>query len=561
MQKLPGIRSSVPSIFLINMNKLAIVGHPASGYREVEALLHQCGMAQPRRSRREGMLPQDITATLCKAYKSPALDTIASEEDIRQIEAGSVWHGMALDLVLGNLDQSLWGWADPKTVFALDYWLSLDPQLGFVFVYDEPHRALMEAAGEGPKNQQADGGISIAPLTERDLSHALDNWTAVNGALLRFYLRHPERCLLVHAGQTTRTVDRYLQQLQPLLDESLVLPTGQTHELSRGKFSQLTTLPIFTRTLTTTGVEPTAAGQLLDVETAELYLVDAVLKNHPSALQLYAELQSVSNIPQDNQKKHNIDAFSAWTTLMRQRAYLTVLFQHVQREYERVDVDLTRTRIEAQQLSQQVRALTDTHVKRNAEIQAENDLLLHQLRELHEELERLDASTQAENDLLLTQLNKIQEQLEHYYHENRSINAENQKLKNENQIIKAMLPPPPPPGPLGAGDRVRRQLNYRLGNTLVQRSGSLVGWLGLPCAIWREIRAFRKEQLTNPTSKLPPLREYLDAEEAQRVKQHLSYYLGVALVKYGRSPLNWPLLPFALLRARSEFRRQDKEKK
>ncbi|WP_124830901.1 MULTISPECIES: hypothetical protein [unclassified Burkholderia] len=780
------------------MNKIAIVGHPASGYREVEALLHQCGMAEPRPSRREGMLPTDITATLCKAYKVPSLDTATTEEDINQIEAGSVWHGMALDLVLGNLEQSLWGWADPKTIFALDYWLSLDPQLGFVFVYDEPHRALIEAAEAAAKNQPVDGKLPITPITEQLLSNVLNNWAAVNGALLRFYLRHPERCLLVHAGQTTRTADRYVQQLQPLLDESLVLPSDQIGKASPERLTQFTAPPVVARTLTAAGVEAAIAHQVLDVKSAEFYLVDAVLADHPSALQLYAELQSASNIPLEVPTDRNNDALAAWTALTRQRAFLTMLFQRVQHEYERIEVDLAQTRTEAQRLSQQALALTDahtkrdvevraesdlllrqlhqiqrelesyhsenqsiksenqklsnentnlkreilntqdeyqrveneftrtrteaqrllqqtlaltdshtkrdvesqaasdlllqhlrqvqeelerhylenknikdenhklsrenanlsreilsvraeyervenelnqtrtetqrlsqqtlaltdTHIKRDAEARAENDLLLHQLQQVQEELERyhsehqsiknenqklsdnnadlkheittirndyervanevtetqtetqrilqqaeglteahvkLNADLREENDLLLSQLNQIQEELEQHYITNKRITSENQALKYEIELIKNMLPPPTPPGPSGAGDRVRRQLNYRLGNVVVQRSATLGGWLGMPAAISREMRAFRDEQLVNPSSKLPPLREYVDAEEAQRVKQHLSYYVGVALVKYGRSPLGWPLLPFALLRARREFLRQGKE--
>lgn len=41
------------------MNKILIVGHPQSGFEEVEQVLHDCGMAYAQPSRREGFLPAE----------------------------------------------------------------------------------------------------------------------------------------------------------------------------------------------------------------------------------------------------------------------------------------------------------------------------------------------------------------------------------------------------------------------------------------------------------------------------------------------------------------------
>ncbi|MDX3930171.1 MAG: glycosyltransferase [Shinella sp.] len=133
-------------------------------------------------------------------------------------------------------------------------------------------------------------------------------------------------------------------------------------------------------------------------------------------------------------------------------------------------------------------------------------------------------------------------------------------LTVEKQSVDKDLPPSKPAALSGAANRVRRQLNYRLGSVLVQRSGSLRAWMGIPRAMILEIQAFNAEQRINPTNELPPLHEYSDVKDAQRVKKHLSYRLGDALLKYGRSPLGWPVLPFALLRAVREFRKQPRRK-
>src|SRR5690606_33895893 len=107
------------------MNTIAIVGHAASGYEDVLALLQQSGMAAARPSRREGLSPQEINAALMTAHKAAPVSTVLDESGFPPIEAGPVWHGMALDLMLGNLDQPLWGWADAQAIYALDYWKDL----------------------------------------------------------------------------------------------------------------------------------------------------------------------------------------------------------------------------------------------------------------------------------------------------------------------------------------------------------------------------------------------------------------------------------------------------
>ncbi|TQV61495.1 MAG: hypothetical protein FNT29_11365, partial [Halothiobacillaceae bacterium] len=193
------------------MNKVLIVGHPSSGYHEVEVILHRYGLGTAKASRREGLTPFEISQSLLKAHGAPSLRSVLSEDEFMRIEPGAVWHGMALDLMLGNIDQPLWGWSDPQNIFLLDYWASLDPRLTFVLVYTEPQRALMEAAQQGNET----------PATD-EIEQLIDNWVAFNGALLRFFLRNPKRCLLVHSQQVSCAVDSYLGRLQPLLETPLV---------------------------------------------------------------------------------------------------------------------------------------------------------------------------------------------------------------------------------------------------------------------------------------------------------------------------------------------------
>jgi hypothetical protein len=63
---------------------------------------------------------------------------VQTSAQLQQTQVAAVWQGMVLDLMLSNLDQPLWGWADPQAVYLLDYWKEQDPQVVFVLVYDEP---------------------------------------------------------------------------------------------------------------------------------------------------------------------------------------------------------------------------------------------------------------------------------------------------------------------------------------------------------------------------------------------------------------------------------------
>ena len=336
-------------------------------------------------SRREGLLPQDVTATLCRAHKVPPVEDVVVEEGFAQIEAAPVWQGMALDLMLGNLDQPLWGWADPQTIYALDYWQELDPQLTFVLVYDEPHRALTEAASRlGEDDAQS----------ALDLRRLLDNWVAYNGALLRFHLRHAGRSLLVHGQQVQRATERYAEQLQPLLDTPLTASGGVAAlqgPQDGGVAGVLTPLSGgLELALSAAGVDPGQAAALLQADPAERYIVDDLLARHPDVTQLYAELQSVANLPLDAPPREAQGAAAeAWQALMRQRGFATGLMVRLHGEMQRANEEVSRSQLALQE-------------ERQAHEQLEGELA--KLRELGKD-----------NELLLAQLHRVQQELEQYY--------------------------------------------------------------------------------------------------------------------------------------------------
>src|SRR5690625_3579025 len=128
------------------MNSILVVGHPTSKYLGVLDELRARGVRSPRPSRRERMSPEEITRPFCKVHRCRDLAQVTDEYGFEQVKPAPVWENIGLDLALGNIDQPFWGWADPRTIFALDYWAASIPQLTFVLVYDEPHSVLFAKA-------------------------------------------------------------------------------------------------------------------------------------------------------------------------------------------------------------------------------------------------------------------------------------------------------------------------------------------------------------------------------------------------------------------------------
>ena len=194
------------------MNKIIIVGHPHSGHEEVQRLLTECGMAPALPSRRENLTPAQITQTLVQAHGATSLELLQSADQLQQIKVAPVWQGMVLDLVLANLAQPLWGWADTEAVYLLDYWKEQDPQVVFVLVYDAPETVLTRV----PLGQAA------AP--QEELQRRIDAWVAYNSALLHFHLRSAGRSVLVHAGQVQASVKSSLHHITAHINAPLQLP-------------------------------------------------------------------------------------------------------------------------------------------------------------------------------------------------------------------------------------------------------------------------------------------------------------------------------------------------
>lgn len=464
------------------MNKIIIVGHPLSGIEEVEKELRQSGLKHPLPSRREGLLPTEIINALSQAHQVPGAASVTQESGFNPVRPSSVWELTILDLLLGNIGTSWWGWADPQAIFFLDYWCELDPLACFLMVYDDPREILAAAIV-----------LDDGEPTEATIQQQLASWAAYNGAMLRFFLHHPDRCLLVNSQQVQQTPEDLLRLLNsrsagtPLAASTD--PAHQTAELAPSPASREN----LRAALALTTHHSAKSLRKLQGKPTEDYLLDHYLSNHPQRQEFFLALQAAATLPLLSPAKSPPSAGQAWASLVEQR---------------RLSMDVI--------------------------------VQLHQ-----------------ERHLFLMQLHEIQAQLETLHM--RGLTWEKEQLKQElkQKIKKSVIVK----GPSGAADRIRQQLSYRLGNTLVKRSRSVGGWLGMPFALAGQVSTYRRDQKRLALQKIPPIHRYVDAREADRVKKQLSYRLGSVLVKHAASPLGWFRLPLAMRKEITAFNEERKSGK
>ncbi|EAL9280737.1 alpha-2,3-sialyltransferase, partial [Campylobacter coli] len=93
-----------------------------------------------------------------------------------------------------------------------------------------------------------------------------------------------------------------------------------------------------------------------------------------------------------------------------------------------------------------------------------------------------------------------------------------------------------------AKQRIQNQLSYKLGQTMIINSKNIFGILFMPVYIISTLLSHKQEQKIyqekikkDPSLKLPPLENYPDYKEALKLKNHLSYKLGQALIKANKT--------------------------
>ncbi|MGM0695015.1 MAG: hypothetical protein ACQEUN_16685 [Pseudomonadota bacterium] len=439
------------------MKSLCITGVPGTDFDSVSALLFDSGLAPARSVVREST----ITFGDWHARVAPAL--------ARQQAPGRLWDQLAGDLLLANLHQPQWGWADPASVSALEFWAELEPGLNFLLLTSEPQDYLAHCLLHSNDSDDVDEAA------------CLQHWQTLNEQLLAFYLEHSERCVLVEARQASAN--------PKALAETLAERCGLELDLARAQLPALAQEPrqaaphALARYVAhrATAEQASKLKPLHDeLQAARLPLAEPEQQEDEEGNLLGSVNLSLASILKDYQRRCAQDLTTsereALEQLKQQNQRLLDQFQQVQQQLQQVQEEKSAALLQHQQ-SDQARAELAQASQQHEEAKQENELLLLQLHQVQEELEAtflkqqesskaLAESDQAakraaeerdqarserqrdaqqleeakqENELLLLQLHQVQEELEHYFLQHQQLSKQHDELQGEQRKLKYQL--------------------------------------------------------------------------------------------------------------------------
>src|SRR5262252_5229884 len=118
------------------MKSICITGAFPTDVLPISEILQRGGMARSRPIVRDPSMDMAF-------WHEQVLAAITQESDEAPLlDPGRLWTQLASDIFAANIDSPVWGWADCRSLWLLDYWLKFDPRVYFVLVTAPPHQAL-----------------------------------------------------------------------------------------------------------------------------------------------------------------------------------------------------------------------------------------------------------------------------------------------------------------------------------------------------------------------------------------------------------------------------------
>ncbi len=393
------------------------------------------------------------------------------EHQNRQIELGKPWEQAAGELFLANWQQPVWGWADTRSIWLLDFWRDFDPQTRFILVHTQPQQALAKAMA------QVDQDVSF------DVDQFISDWLAYEREMLRFYLRNQQRCLLVDSKQIAANPvglalacnERWGFELS--LDASDLQDLNNSSELFAYPLTHLLAHEVLNQYPETHNLQLEISTSLLSIQPEIIPANDEqTLELSDAIINLRSLIYNKNRALADKvQSKQELEQFSQKT-------------QSLEAELEAIGADLSekcKLVEEHEALIDRYQQEQDNQISQTTNLRQENELLLQQLHQVQEELEQYFQKTQSleteleaiganfskkcklveehealidryqqeqdnqishttnlhqENERLLLQLHQVQEELEQYFLKAQALESELQKiggdLTNKHRLLE-----------------------------------------------------------------------------------------------------------------------------
>lgn len=538
------------------MSKIIVVGHSSVDIAPLNEALEFAGVSQAEYSSKS---PQEI---------DEIISTISQDGTSFPV----IWNGLALDLLVDNIHHSLWGWSHSQALHALEYWKSIDPKFTFILSYDSPIKILIEETDD------------------EKLESKLQEWITYNQKLLQFYLDNRANSVLLHQSQFNLDIQTGMALLESGIkglsyDKKEDVAEELLHQhIDNGKLSMI------------------MSEKNVEISLQE-FLLESVVQAFPEVINLYERLQAVSDIPlkEQNANKSPLEAWKSFNRFQQQfqdekdelAHKLLFLEEENNQEQDQLRVELISSKEEGSLLLDQLhiaQAEVESLFEKSNRLMSglnEKESLLNQKNEFLEKINQRVAELEAQKAVVvskqeeaISQLNKVQSEsalsaqivkklsaekteLEEY---RKKVEKENLELLQQTHFAQEELEKiylesrqkelEKQQGPFGAGDRIKNQLDYRIGATLIENSKSISGYLLMPFKLNSSYREFKKDRQN--LLKLPAIDTYQDYYDVSRVQGHLSYRLGNYFVKNIKKPWKWFVMPIQMRKIVKDFRSEKK---
>lgn len=483
------------------MSIIIQAGHKTSKSKEVMEKLYERGLSRSNDSYTHKMTTEQVSETL---YKVLAREGMSSANE-------KMADNIMIDLLLANLDAENWGWESDKNIVSLEYWQQIEPDVGFVLVFDHPKNVL--------------NNFKSKKITIELLDQVMSDWVSYHQAMLDFFEKNQDTAILIEGGCALKNINSLGVQVKSIAQ---TLQFKSSWQVISG---------------TATSIESINTNSQLQFNVVTDNIFSEIISKYPEVIKIFNTLLNKASIKNSDliykTKRISIDS------LVESLSYLE-FEEEKKSSLANIEKILEQKKQENQRLNREMQESLSKRQVLESEIKKVNNRIEEKARS------NQSVNSNIENNLLIVQIHQLQEELERYH-------IENQKLKN-NEVSKSertIKYLEQKPTHYGAAERVRQDLPYRLGEKIV-KAKQPKHIVSLPFVLAKEYIGFQKNKVS--VKSLPPIELYKDAYEAEKIKKQLSYKLGVVVTTEVKSYKDLLSLPFKIVKEVVDFKLKVKVK-
>lgn len=471
------------------MSIIIQIGHETSKSRQVMEKLYERGLSRPNDSYTHKMTSEQVSEILCKVF---ARETISVADE-------KIADNIMTDFLLANLDSENWGWDSDKSLAHLKYWQNIEPDIKSILIFDHPKK-IFEF-------------VNVEELTISEVDRLINEWVSYHESILKVFGSGGTEAILIEGDSAIQRFSEFSSYLNNItngleLKKNWAVLGKETKDtkLSNQKRSNI----------------------------ASDIIIDQILKNYPETISVFNTLLSKATM-----KKSDVIYKSKGPDLSALVDSLNYVMQYLPSK----NLEDTINKLEQEKLSL-VESKSNLMLTKNSEIKQ----LSSEIKQLQAQVSFIKSDVNnngskkvsgiskcTDNELLLEQLNQVQEELEVLYFKNKHLRPAYLKgHSNSDDSFKYY----------GAVDRVKEDLPYRLGNTVVNNSKNITSIIKMPTKLIQEYKDFKNSDAHN----LPKLEDYEDSYKAEKIKNHLSYKIGKVIVESKKSPIKTLVLPVRIFK-------------